>query len=49
MLREEKRNEIRELITMMKKLDNTGRALLVHDASLLVARQEMEQFAKQPA
>lgn len=43
------KREINEIAKAMKQLDNAGRALLLHDASLLVARQEIEQAEKLPA
>lgn len=49
MLDEKLKKEIRDITAIMKKMDRAGRAMLIHDATLLIARQEIEQREKQPA
>lgn len=49
MLDEKLKKEIRDITAIMRKMDRAGRAMLLHDATLLIARQEIEKSQKQPA
>lgn len=41
MLTEEKKQDVQELTTILLKLDNTSRTILLSNATVLLARQEV--------
>lgn len=43
MLREKTKQDIQELTTILTKLDNTGRTIMLSNAMVLLARQEVSK------
>lgn len=48
MLAVEEKKDIDGMVEMMKKMDATGRMLLLSNATVLLARQEMAEREKEP-
>lgn len=48
MLAVEEKKDIDGMVEMMKKMDATGRMLLLSNATVLLARQEMASRKKEP-
>lgn len=48
MLAIEEKKDIDGMVEMMKKMDATGRMLLLSNATVLLARQEMASRKKEP-
>ena len=48
MLKVKEKEDIDGMVEMMKKMDATGRMLLLSNATVLLARQEMASRKKEP-
>lgn len=43
MLAEKTKQDVQELVTILTKLDNTGRTIMLSNATVLLARQEVTE------